>query len=472
LNFISVIPEFIGRFHPVLVHLPVGILLLAVFFHLLSYKNKYEWLQPAVKLSLLIGAVAAVASCISGYLLSNNGDYDTTLVAKHQWFGIAMTAVTLLTYYVSVKKIKYTNWLMPLIAILIIITGHLGGSITHGEGYLTKSFSTINNSYTGVKKLLPNVQDAVAYTDIIRPILQSKCYTCHGTSKQKGKLRLDEPDFIVKGGEDGKIMIPGRAGESEMIKRVLLAADNEDHMPPKQKPQLTAAQIELLHWWITTGAAFDKKVSGLSQPEKIKPYLSALQTGENKISDVITDIPKAAIEKGADSVIKKLRTFGVAVTPVAQNSNYLTVNFVSVEKVMPTHLQLLKQLSKQIIWLKLGHSNLTDIMLADVASLNSLTRLSLEKTSITDKGLQYLKNLSGLQYLNVSGTGITNNGLKNLAALKNLKQLYVYQTLITPQECSKLKTFFPGVEIDTGGYKLAFLQSDTIKVKAKKTDAE
>jgi uncharacterized membrane protein/mono/diheme cytochrome c family protein len=470
--FISIISEFIGRFHPVLVHLPIGILLLAAVFQFMAGSKKFEVLQPAVKPSLLFGMIAAIASCISGFLLSQNGEYDAALVSKHQWFGISVAVIAAAAYYLTLKKSGYIKWVMPLIALLIIITGHLGGTITHGEGYLTKALTEKNDHSAVANKPLPNVQEALVYNDIIQPIFQSKCYTCHGESKQKGKLRLDEPSFIIKGGDDGKVIIPGSAGESEMIKRLLLAADNKEHMPPKEKPQLSKAQIELLHWWITTGASFDKKVAALSQPEKIKPYLTALQNGEQKNSGAITDIPTAPVAKAADSVIEKLRAFGIAITPVAQGSNYLTVNFVTVDSIEPVHLQLLKQLSKQVISLKLGQTNLTDAMLADVGKLTALTRLYIDKTAITDKGIVYLKNLTALQYLNVSGTGVTANGLSSLAALKNIKQLYVYQTLITPQESSKLKSVFPNAMIDTGNYTVAFLQSDTMKVKAKKNDAK
>ncbi len=466
--FISVIPEFIGRFHPVLVHLPVGILLLAVIFYFLSYKKKYEWIEPAVQLSLLIGTIAAIASCITGYLLSDSGGYNAVLVSRHQWFGIGMTVVSLITYYVASKKMSYFKWLMPLIGILIIITGHLGGSITHGEGYLTKAFTEKNTTGEVSAALIKDVQQAVAYTDIIQPILQTKCYACHGTSKQKGKLRLDEPDFILKGGEDGKIMIPGSAGESEMIKRILLAADNEDHMPPKEKPQLTAAQIELLHWWITTGATFNKKVAALSQPDKVKPVLMALQTGNIQPAQIsLSTVPAVAVEKAPDSILQKLKLLDVAVNAVAANSNYLTVNFVAVDSITAQHLQLIKALGKQIIWLKMGDAKLNDEVCAAIGALPNLTRLFLNNTNVADNGLAYFKSLAQLQYLNLIATNITASGMKHLAGLKNIKQLYLYQTNISKADFANIKNDFPGSVIDTGGYQLEFLASDTMKVKAK-----
>ncbi len=465
MNTILTITDFIGRFHPVLVHLPIGILLLAIIFHFLSYKKKFETLQHAVKYSLLLGMFAAIASCISGFLLSSSGDYEEALVDKHQWFGIGVAVAAIVAYILVVKSSSFIKWMMPLLALLIIITGHLGGSITHGEDYLTKSFSERNDKGTMITKPIPNVQEAVAYNDIIQPLLQARCYNCHGPNKQKGKLRLDEQSFIEKGGEDGKVIIAGSAGESELIKRILLPADNKDHMPPKEKAQLTKEQIELLNWWVNSGADFHKKVTELKQPEKIKPYLIALQSGGQKTVAAITSIPEAVIEKAPDAVIEKLKALDVAISPVSQNSNYLMVNFVSVDTVTSKHLELMKQVSKQIIWLKVGNTEINTAALTVIGNLPALTRLFLNNTNVSDNDLLSFKNLSQLQYLNLSQTRVTVNGLNNLNGLKNLQQLYLYQSGITPADFTVLQKAFPKTVIDTGGYQLAFFPTDTIQVK-------
>ena len=82
-------------------------------------------------------------------------------------------------------------------------------------------------------------------------------------AKRKASFRLDEPAFILKGGKDGEVIKPGNADESDMIKRLLLPRNDEDHMPPKEKPQLKDNEIALMHWWIATGATFDKKTKEL-----------------------------------------------------------------------------------------------------------------------------------------------------------------------------------------------------------------
>ena len=465
--FLLSITDFISHLHPVLVHLPIGILLIAVLFQFLSAKEKFQSLHTAISIALFWGMLSAIASCISGFLLSQSGDYDEDLVSKHQWLGIATAAVSVVAWFLNKKNNKQIKWAMGLMALLIIITGHLGGSLTHGSDYLTKAFSSDNESKSETKrKPIANVQEAVVYTDIIKPVLEAKCYNCHGPNKQKGKLRLDEPDFILKGGKDGKVIVPGKTEESNLIERIFLPEDNEDHMPPKKKKQLSKQEIDLLHWWVSTGAGFNRKTKELSQTEKIKPALLALQSGENKQETIISTTPDKPVEKATDSIIKKLMDRGVAIATVSKNSNYLSANFISVDSITDNDLQLLLPLQKQLIWLNMGYSKIADVHLSTIAKLSSLTRLHLERTRITDNGLEYFKNLSQLQYINVSGTKVTTKGLEQLSGLKQLQQIYLYQTGINSNEWGNLKKVFPNTIIDTGGYKVPALKNDTVELTA------
>jgi len=462
------IQEIIGHFHPVLVHLPIGILLIAALFQLLSRKEKFQSLHVAVGIALFWGMISAIVSCISGFLLSRSDDYDESLISKHQWFGISVAVTSIIAYYLSKKNSTYTKWVMALMTLLIIITGHLGGSITHGSDYLSKAFSSGNESNSQTKrKLIPDVQQALAYTDVIKPILETRCYGCHGPNKQKGKLRLDEPDFILKGGKDGKIIIAGKADESNLIERIFLPKENEDHMPPKEKAQLTKQDLDLLHWWVSSGADFNKKVNELPQTSKIKPILLALQSGEAKEEINLSDIPEKKVEEANEEAVKKLKDRGVAVIPVVQNSNYLSANFVAVDTVTENDLQLLEQLKKQLLWLRLGSKIISDKNLAAISKLSSLTRLYLERTQVTDKGIAAIKSLSQLQYINLVGTDVTAKGLEELKDLKRLRQIFIYQTGITSIELMNLKKIFPGTHIDTGGYKVPILVSDTTEKKAE-----
>ena len=456
------ISEVIGSFHPVLVHLPIGILLLAGLFQLLALKPKFASLHAATSIALFWGMLSAVASCISGYLLSQSGDYDEELVSTHQWFGISTASISLIAYLFNRWENVFAKWVILVMVPLIIVTGHLGGSLTHGSDYLVKGFSKSEDSTGKEFKPIADVQEANVYADIIQPIFEDKCYTCHNKRKKKGGLRLDEPSFILKGGKDGKVIKPGNAAESDMIKRILLPRNEEDHMPPKEKPQLKENEIEILHWWVSTGATFDKKTKELEQTEKIKPILLSLQ---KEVKKALPDVPVAPVAKADEKDIQKLKARGIVVLPVAQSSNYLKANFVIVDSVVNDDIVLLHQIKKQLVWLNLSGKKISDTVLRNVSNLTNLTRLQLDNTSITDKGLASLRSLVDLQYLNLVGTIITAQGILQLKNLPRLQAIYLYKTFISSSEWQMLKNNFPKVTLDTGNYYVPILETDTTIVK-------
>ncbi len=462
--------EFLGHFHPLLVHLPIGFLFIALILQWMSRKSKYASLTPAIPVILLIGSCAAFASCVTGYLLSISDDYNESLVSWHMWMGICVTLVSLMLYAKEKNPafVIHKKLLSVALLLLLFVTGHLGGSLTHGSDYLTKPFKQIfsNDSVTNTAiKPIANVQEAVAYTEVVTPILQTKCYTCHNANKQKGGLRMDELNLLMKGGKEGKVITPGNADASEMIKRLLLPVDDEHHMPPKEKAQPTESQIALLHWWISNNADGQKKVKELSQPDKMKPLLMALQNAPIAKKDR-TDIPNTPVTKADEKIIEQLKARNIVVLPIAQNTNYLMVNFLTDSIVYKTDLQLLRQLQPQLIWLKLQTTNITDEAVADIARLTNLTKLDLSKTLITDKGLAMLAAIPNLEYLNLVDTKVTSTGVLKLKELNKLQSLYMYKTGYTSKDWPALKNAFPKTVIDTGGYIVPLFAQDTVLVKA------
>jgi uncharacterized membrane protein/mono/diheme cytochrome c family protein len=465
--FISV-SDFLGRFHVALVHLPIGILMLACLFQWLERKPQFSSLHVATSIAFLIGMICAIFSAVTGYLLSRSGDYDEDLVTAHQWMGIVVAIISVVMYYLynrsSSTRLQVS--VSVLLFILIIITGHLGGSLTHGSDYLSpwKTPDTVAVQ----RKSIPNVQEAVAYADIIQPLLQTKCYGCHGKNKQKGKLRMDDIVRLMKGGKDGPVIVPGNAAKSEMVRRTSLPRDDDDHMPPKEKRQLTEQEIALIHWWIASGASFDKRVKELEQPEDIKPALLSLQN-QPKPRIIIPDIPTTPVAKADEAAVKKLRDLGVVLVPVAQNTNYLSANFVTTKDFGDVQMSLLSPLKEQLIELDLGSTSIKDSGMQVIAQLKNLMHLQLDHTGITDKGLADLNALQNLRYLNLVATAVTAEGVLQLKGLKNVRSIYLYQTAVKKTDWPTLKKAFPKTSIDSGGYTVPFLPTDTTEVKPPKT---
>jgi mono/diheme cytochrome c family protein/uncharacterized membrane protein len=457
--------EFLGHFHPVLVHLPIGVLFVAILLIWLSQKETYSISQALLKVVVMFGVLSALGACVTGYLLSFSGDYEGELIDWHMWMGLGVLGVSILLYVqVAYPAFKISYKVLTLaLFILISVTGHLGGSLTHGPDYLSFTLAASADT-SGTIKPIANVQEAQAYIDVVEPMLRTKCYGCHGPNKQKGGFRMDSPAALMKGGKEGVAIVAGNSVKSDLVKRVLLPVNDKKHMAPKEKPQLDEKQIAILQWWIDEGASFDKKVKDLKQSEKVKPYLLALQNAAPKKEKPL-DIPEETVEAADNKSLTALDARGVVVIPVAKNSNYLVANFVTSTGITDADLRLLLPLKKQLIWLKLGGTPITDASLKVIGECTGLTVLQLNNTAITDKGLASLKNLSRLNTLNLVGTKVTEEGLKNLQGAKQLRFLYLYQTQVNRKNWSVLKGMFPKTKLDSGGYQVQTLAADTVKKK-------
>jgi len=453
--------DFFGRFHPLIVHLPIGILLLNVILVFLSQREKYAAAKVVLPLTLLLGALSAVAACVTGLLLSQNGDYAAATLSYHKWLGIAVAIFSLGIYFFKQQENQVAG---VILAVLLSVAGHFGGTLTHGENYLTSPSPSERGEIT---RFSGDIQTALIYKDLVKPILQKKCNACHNATKQKGKLRLDEPDLILKGGKNGVVVIAGNVEESELIKRLLLELNDEHHMPPKGKPQPTKQEIELLKWWITEGYSFDKKVAEVPQNESIKLVLASYQ--DAPIAPKKDEfIPTATVEKADIKVLDSLKKLGIVVLPIAPESPFLSVTFISIPNATDSLVSQLQPIAKQITWLKLNGIKISDNALQIIAKMPNLTRLSLNDTPISDNGVTNLASLSKLRYLNLVGTKVTAKGLASLGKLSHLQQLYLFKTAVSLNDSMLLRTLLPKTDINFGNYQVATLASDTTVFKASR----
>lgn len=115
------------------------------------------------------------------------------------------------------------------------------------------------NTKVDVSKIPPpSTATGLTYAKDIKPVLDKSCIKCHGAEKQKGKLRLDSLEAALKGGEDGKVILPGDSAGSILVHNIAHVGDEDDYMPPpdnKDKiPPLTPEQIGIVRAWIDQGA--------------------------------------------------------------------------------------------------------------------------------------------------------------------------------------------------------------------------
>lgn len=436
---------FFGRLHPLLVHLPIGILLLAVCLHFLGRRTAFAFIVPLMPVLWFAGAVSAVLACLAGFLLKLSGGYDEGAVDTHQYLGIALAIFSVLLFLFRSKAVFKRLQTPAVLVVLILLsaTGHYGGNLTHGEDYLTQPVYAIIGKSPGKKVRPPitNVNEALVYQDLVEPVLEQKCWQCHSSKKQKGDLRLDTKEHLLKGGENGQILVAGNAEKSDLYKRLVLPLNHDDRMPPKGKPQLSEAEVQLIHWWITKGKGdFTKKVAQVEKDKVIDEIIAEVsQGGEPGESTGTSEIPDVKVSLADPAQIKQLQQKGVVLTPLAKGSPFLTANLVNASNFSDTDMLLLAKLSEQVVWLDMSQANISDKGLQPIAKFKNLTRLSLDNTAVTDAGLKHLEPLTNLRYLNLYGTKVTDTGLKSLTACKSLKALYLWQTQVTPQGVAALQ---------------------------------
>lgn len=520
--------ELIGHFHPLLVHLPIGILLFAFALILLQRFSQTE-LDVAIKFALLLGSISAVLACVAGWFLAQSGEYDADLVFNHQWMGIITAIFSILS--LLIKRIR--DILTTITVCFLALAGHFGGNLTHGENYLfpkinnTKvAFNTIKDdvneklnpiteerksdllvdslkrsskvglaspSKTDLKVDQSVVKQSFVYRDVILPILESKCYSCHSATKKKGGLRLDSEEFIQQGGKNGIILTAGNPEKSNLYLSLLLPEEDDLHMPPKGKPQLTTQEIEIIHQWIKQGASFQEveesfETSSIEQkmespndlakdsrsklpkfdiPEKKKSVGSAVIQPQNAIlENVEASILKNKMAPVPITVLDQLKQKNVIVSSFGEGSNYFTVNFVNVKNYNSKLIDLLQNLGNHLIRLRLSNQPVSDSDIKKISELKNITRLNLEKTNITDLALTYFKDLPNLEQINLYGTDITDNGLLALVNCAQLKSIFLWQTKVTPKGVEELKKSLPHLQVELGGFQ--FVKPDSTQSKLSK----
>lgn len=440
MNEVPDIVFFLGRFHPLVVHLPIGLILFAFLLEILSKWQNLKELKVAIPYALLFGAITAATACVLGYMLSLSGEYDGPMLDGHFWFGIATTLLTLMAWLISADKIKFIKLKtfkaniasLTLLVVLVSVTGHYGGNLTHGSDYLTKYAPFGEKPKETIKP--KTVEEVVVFDHIVYPILEDKCISCHNPSKKKGGLSLDTEENILKGGREGITITPGDLFKSDLIHRVTLNPHNKDFMPPEGKTPLTEEEIQLLSFWIENNKA-DFKIKLVDSEKKdeiLKTALAYLELGAENTTEKIPEL------KPVDSLlIGTLKSKGFAIRELVYNANIFDVVLPSKTAKSPEEAkELLQELAKikdHIYWLSLENNAITDQELTTIATFTNLRQLHLNKNAISNAGIEKLKTISTLNSLNLYGTKVDQNCFASLLKFKNLEKVYLWQTAITSE---------------------------------------
>lgn len=430
----------IGNFHPVLVHMPIGILMFAFLLEIYQRVKPSEDLGAGIKFALGIGVLSAFAAIGTGLFLEEYGAYDEDLLFRHKWMAIALTVVSIIIFFAkNTKQTVLAKLYFPLfigVNIMLMLAGHWGGSMTHGADFLTKRIAS--NTLD-----ISNVDEAVVYHDVIKPILDAKCVSCHNDKKAEGNLLMTSSANLLAGGDTGNPLDSvADFGKPLLAHRVTLPIEDEEHMPPKGKVQLTSNEIALLNWWLENKNCFECKTADLDRSKKIQGYLNELE------SDTSTrGLLAKSLEPAPTEWVSNLNAKGIPIYPLKEESPLYIVHLANRKDLTEAAFELLDDYSEHIVELSLANSNFSDALVSVLSDFENLTKLQLQNTAITDTGFEAIGKLKNLESLNVYGTFLTDKALETTKKLTKLTDLYLWKTAISNDRMSAYATANPATVI-------------------------
>lgn len=283
---------FLGPFHSILLHFPIGFVTMAFLVDLFYLWRPKANVQPVITLMLGLSVATTVLTIVLGMLRASGAEYDPQTLAAHKNYGIAvgvLTIVTLVLQWLGYREADgdaprkllrggYRVLLLGNIG-LLIIAGHEGGNLTHGSNYLTKNAPEFVKAMVEEEPVAAAASDATGgseqekfYLEKVKPIFDTKCLSCHGPEKQKGKYRMDQPAIALKGGTSEKLAVkPGDPFASNLVRLILLPPADDDVMPPTGKGSLTPEEVMHVIRWIQQGAHVPGHAVAEAKPAAEKP---------------------------------------------------------------------------------------------------------------------------------------------------------------------------------------------------------
>lgn len=433
--------QFVGRTHPMVLHLPIGIVAALLALEALALLRR-DPLPRSVRTPLAwLLAASAAASVASGLLLSSEDGYAGRTLDLHKWLGIAVglaAAACAVSLHVPRARPLYGP-LVVVCGVLIIPAGHFGAAMTHGEGFLTaplREHAAAQRSREGPNGGTLPVAGG-EYATRIAPIFERYCVSCHGESTRKGKLALHTPAAIMAGGATGPALEPWDAEASELVFRMRLPVDDDAAMPPKGKPRPDEATIALIAAWIDAGANFEDDEQTAAPPAAAAPAAPA---------------PRPTRLEAPAEALAALRAAHAHVEVIDPATGALWVSFASAPGIGDDAARrLLAPVSPMVAELSLARTAIGDPTMDIVADMPRLRVLSLAGTRCTAEGLGRLSALPLLEVLSLAGVSVGESAARVLATgFPALRKVHVWDSGMDDAGIAQLRAARPDLMVESG----------------------
>ncbi|MGY6650067.1 DUF2231 domain-containing protein [Wenyingzhuangia sp. IMCC45574] len=425
--------SFLGRLHPLIVHLPIGFLLIAFLIDLFFKGKKRKSLKSGVLFILVLGFLSSVGASVLGWLLSWEGGYESDVLQLHKIFGIitaVFALVALWSRFFDKDKVYATSALV--IITLISLTGHYGGVLTHGATYLTEPLMSPQEE-NDEESSLASSDSIKLYEHLITPIFEEKCYSCHNDGKMKGGLNLTSLAHLAEGGDSGHYLFT-KTWDNEIFQRVILPKSDVKLMPPKGE-RLTYQEMALLKYWIETAKGEELVLSADNTSDEIQFVLL------DQYNLDLTPKPlyeKIKVTKISDENYQDLRQAGWNPKMLSEENHLIEMTPISPKKRPSFQTIIDLGIQDNIYKFNLNNFNVTEEELGVIAQCNHLMYLNLANNNIDDSHLKKISNLTHLEILNIHRNAITDETLALLSKMPLLKKVYAWQTQITKEKAAEV----------------------------------
>mgnify|MGYP001258391025 FL=1 len=444
--------DFLGSLHPLIVHLPIGIVLLTIAIDVFM-RNKNNSVQRVITMGWFFSFFSGLLAALFGWFLGDNGYYFESQIDIHKWSGIAFVSICFIIWllrYINFRFTKSFNRSVNLTSIILLtITGHFGGEMTHGQNYLFENlpYTQKKISVTTLSETKRSNNDSLfVYEDLIHPVLEEKCIACHNQNLASGGLNMSSVENMIKGGNSGAGIKNGNPFKSLIYKRVSFPHDHPKFMPPTGVP-LSYDQIATLEWWIDNGAEKQMPVT-LTRNDPKTLRLMELQYGLDLREK--TYLETLSLSSPSQEDLKLIEGEEYIWRFLNPEQSFLDLKFTK-KKIEINDLLKVQPIKNNITWLNLADCMLNDNHLSYISNFPNLTRLKIQNNPlVTNKGIEALQKLEHLTELNLYGTRVSNNTLITLGQMKSLKKLFVWNTRITDKDIADFKALHPDVEVIAG----------------------
>ncbi len=485
---------FVGTLHPALLHFPIALGIVAAIVELWGAVRRDPGPSSFALTAVWFAALIAVLTATSGWFNAEFEGKNLTLnLFLHRWIGIS-SAVLLMVLAISGSIIRARPktslsgaWRMVLLATAgaLAFTGHLGGAMVYGDGYVTDALwaaidqteKSQRDSATNEAKAQLGIVDAptasaptaaptaaptsdptpavlpsptvvpttvggvdgkvsIDFVKQIVPILTANCYECHGNGKSKGGVHLDNWKSMTTERKGKWVVQPGSPATSLLLRNIELPESDDSAMPPKGA-RVQAGDIALIREWIVQGAPSGDTVS------------------PGAVSDNQWSLPERSLSRDELARIQaqtaSLAQIGVTVQPLARGSSNYEVNVsLATSPIDDSQVAQITTLADFVVVLNLAHSAVSDLVGAALVQFQSLRVVRLDHTHAGDHVAADLCGLKKLESVNFVASELTDQGLATLTNLKSLRRLYVWSSRTTPAGSKQFRLARPDVQLIDG----------------------